>query len=459
MKTTNTLYVGIDVANASLEVSFLGEDTRPIRSGATFANDPHGHTELCAAMVGAARLVGSKPRIVCGMESTSNMHKRLEQRLRAEKRRAVEVHVINPRSTKHFARLMLSDSKTDAIDSRLIARYLISIKPKPTPVLPEGFEELREATRSRRRFVEERTQSKNRLHKLLRYHFPGYRSKIGCTLTKGICSALAAYPSPVSILNASIEELTAVSSGPRSRVGAALAAKLKDLAADAPQPQLGRISVMLIATTASRILELCRLIDEMDRGIDELLGGIYPDQVLTTIPGVGAVSAASILAEVGDIGRFADARTFIGYCGLYPIVWESGEARRRYRMTFKGNSMLKTTFLVASASARQYNPAIAAFYERLRRRGKSTKAAGGAIAHKLAQVVFAVLASGKPWSAETASRGIELGTRMADQTDSKHDTGTEGLIGEMRAPHEATRPYSRSNGSRTSIVPEVEHSA
>jgi transposase len=452
MRTSNTLYVGIDVANLTLEVSFLDEDARPVRGGARFANDPTGHTELCAAAVAAARLVGSKPRIVFGMESTSNMHKRLEQRLRAEKRRNVEVHVINPRSIKHFAKVLLSDNKTDAIDSRIIARYLISIKPQPAAALPEGFEELREATRMRRHLVEERTLSKNRLHGLMRFHLPGYHAKIGRRLTKGILTVLNAYPTPAEILAAPEEELAALPTSSRSRVGAALAAKVKELAATAPQPKLGRTTALIIRTTAARILELSAIIDEMDHGIEELLAEVYPDEVLTTIPGIGPVSAASILAEVGAVNRFSDVNAFIGYCGLYPIVWESGEARRRYRMTFKGNAMLKMTFLVASAAARQYNPAIAAYYERLRRRGKSTKAAGGAIARKLAQVVFAVLTSGKSWSAEVASRGIERGSRMAGNDRSEGETGADCLIGEMRAPREAERPYSRSDGSRTSNV-------
>jgi len=87
--------------------------------------------------------------------------------------------------------------------------------------------------------------------------------------------------------------------------------------------------------------------------------------------------------------------------------------KRRYRMTTKGNRMLKMTLLVASAAARQYNPAIASFYERLRARGKSTKAAGGAIARKLAEIVFAVMIRNEPWNAEKAMRGIEKSCAMS----------------------------------------------
>ena len=82
-------------------------------------------------------------------------------------------------------------------------------------------------------------------------------------------------------------------------------------------------------------------------------------------------------------------------------------------MTYKGNKFLKTTLLVASAAARQYNPAIAAFYERLRVRKKSKRAAGGAIARKLAEVIYAVLRRRQPWSAEIAARGIAKAQAMA----------------------------------------------
>lgn len=76
-------------------------------------------------------------------------------------------------------------------------------------------------------------------------------------------------------------------------------------------------------------------------------------------------------------------------------------------MTYKGNQILKMTLLVSSAAARQYNPAIATFYERLRRRGKSTKAASAAIARKMAELVYTLLLHNKPWSADKATRGIQ----------------------------------------------------
>ncbi len=407
------LYVGLDVSNAKIDVAFLDGDGRPVRSPSTYPNGPKGWTELRTAVVAAARLVGPKARVVCGMESTSNMHKRVEQALRAETRRKFEVHVLNPRAVKSFGKVLLKDAKTDRLDSRLIALFLLRMQPEVRAAMPAGFEELKEATRTRRRLVEERTDHKNRLHKLLRYHLPGYRHVLGIrTFPKRLLVVLAELGSPHALLGRSVDELAGIRYGRGHRVGEPFARKLHALAEQAPTRELSKVTRLLIETTARRILDLDALLAEVDRAIEEQLDEVFPDQVLTSIPGIGKVSAAAILAEIGDIGRFESKEQFVGYCGLYPIVWESGEAKRRYRMTYKGNRMLKMTLLVSSAAARQYNPVIAAFYERLRRRDKSTKAAGGAIARKMAELVFTLLVRNEPWSADKATRGMQKAEAM-----------------------------------------------
>lgn len=406
------LYVGIDVSNAKLDVDFIDAESRTVRPPATFTNDPEGWTGLRTAVVSAARLVGRRARIVCGMEATSNMHKRVEQALRNETRRKLEVHVLNPRAVKNFRKALLKSSKTDRVDSHLIALFLLRMQPAPPAVMPELFEEFREATRTRRRLIEERTIAKNRLHKLLRYHFPGYRKVVGRQLTKGLLVAMIEMPSPHAILELPVDELAKIRKGPSHRIGSAFAKRLHILACQAPSQRLQKITQMLIRTTAQRIVDLNRVLADMDRGIQDMLDELFPDQVLTSMPGLGKVSVAAILAEVGDINRFANSTQFVGYCGLYPVVWESGDAKRRYRMTGKGNRMLKMTLLIASAAARQYNPVIATFYERLRRRGKSKKAAGGAIARKMAELVFALLIRGERWSPEKAMLGMQKAETM-----------------------------------------------
>jgi len=409
-----SLFVGIDVAHQTVQASFLDEEARTMRASSSYANDPQGWVELRAAIISSASLCGKQARIVCGMESTGNMHKRLEQALRQETRRKLEVHVLHPKSVKHFHKALQKSAKTDRIDCHVIALFLIRMDPKMKEAMPEGVEELREVTRSRRKLVEERTTCKNRLHKLLRYHFPGYQKHLGKKLSARTLVALEEMPSPDLILGRSAESIATMRNGARHRLGIAYANALQTVARQTPTRSLKKSTRLLIQSTARRIRELTRHLAELDAIIEEMLDEIFPDQVLTSIPGLGPVSVAAILAEIGVVSRFTSKGQFVGYCGLYPIVWESGEAKRRYRMTTKGNRMLKMTLLVASAAARQYNPVVASYYERLRRRGKTTKAAGGAIARKMAEVVFALLISNQPWSSDKAQLGMKKAEAMTE---------------------------------------------
>lgn len=410
------LYVGIDVASQKVDVCFIDNEGRTVRPQARYGNDPQGWTELKAAIVSASSLCGRRPRVVCGMEATGNMHKRLEEALRKEKRRPLEVHVLHPRAVKHFAKALQRSAKTDRIDAEVIAQFLLRLQPQEKAAPPEGLEELREVTRMRRKLIEERTTCKNRLHKLLRYHFPGYKKLLGKQLSNRLLVVLESMPSADLILENGAEKIARIKNGNKHIIGRKFSESLCELASQAPAAALRKSTRMLLQSTAKRIRELTTHVAELDGIIEELLEEVFPNEVLTSIPGLGKVSAAAILAEIGDVRRFTSKGQFIGYCGLYPIVWESGEAKRRYQMTFKGNRMLKMTFLIASAAARQYNPVVATYYERLRKRGKSTKAAGGAIARKLAEIVFALLASNQPWSDDRARAGLSKGYAMSEMT-------------------------------------------
>lgn len=409
----STLYVGIDVSCDKLDVAFVDDDERPVRHQAVYPNDPEGWTALRAAIIGAAPLLGADVHVVCGMESTGNMHRRAEEALRTETRRKLEVHVLNPRAVKHYAKARLRDTKTDRIDARMIAFFLRSMRPPEGAELPEEFGIMREATRTRRSYIEDRTQEKNRLRTHMRYFFPGYR-KVFPRLTKGFLTALKAYPTPERIIEAGVEDIAALSMG-RRRVGEATARKLVELAEQVPSAATHRTVELAIRNAARSILALDAQLAEMDEAIAELVESVFPDSPLHTVPGLGPVSVAAILAEVGDIGRFTSKRNFVGYSGLYPIRIQSGRSDYVWKMTYKGNRMLKMTLLLASVAARQHNPIISALYERLRARGKSTKAAGGAVARKLAELVYTLLSRNEPWDADKARRGILRSAEMAEE--------------------------------------------
>jgi len=409
------LCVGIDVCSRRLEVAYC--DGAGVSRGRqqSFSNTAAGVSALCDAVVATAKGLGSRLRVIAGLESTSYFHCLAAKALSQERRHRVEVHVLNPRKVKWFRHLELKDTKTDRVDAELIARFLAKIRPQPHAVLPPEWVQLQEATRTRRRCMEERSRLKNRLHRLLRSHWLGWREAMGKHFGGRTLVPLTACPSPHDARRRGASRIAQLRNTDGKRLGGVFADRFLAMAKTASSDQLPLMVRISIQDTADRILQLNTLLSRLDAAIAEELERVFADTVLLSIPGLGPVSIASILAEVGDIRRFPSKEVFIGYCGLYPIAWESGDTKLRFCMTRKGNRMLKLTLLLASGSARQANPALRSFYQRLRQKGKSARAAGGAVARKLAEIVWVTLTYNQPWSEEIAIRGIARGVEMAER--------------------------------------------
>ena len=77
----------------------------------------------------------------------------------------------------------------------------------------------------------------------------------------------------------------------------------------------------------ARYLELNQQRDQLDRRAQELLAGNLDFQRLKTLPGVGAITALTILAEAGDLRRFHHHRQFLKYCGLDLVKSQSGQSK------------------------------------------------------------------------------------------------------------------------------------
>jgi transposase len=118
---------------------------------------------------------------------------------------------------------------------------------------------------------------------------------------------------------------------------------------------------------------------------------------LLTIPGVGKILAMTMFYEIGQIGRFPDARAFSSYCRLVPGVAQSGPVSRRGRHAKQGSPHLTWAFSQAALYAVRYYPKIRRCFDRHlgRHRGKGGKlSAYDIIAHNLAQAAYHVLRDG-----------------------------------------------------------------
>lgn len=114
---------------------------------------------------------------------------------------------------------------------------------------------------------------------------------------------------------------------------------------------------------------------------------------LQTVPGIGAYSAMVILAEIGDVHRFASKRALASYAGLTPVVRESAGRRKRGTIGHHGSGTLRWIMLQVAQVAARYSPAARAWVVKLKQR-KAPQVALIALARKLLTAVWALLRHG-----------------------------------------------------------------
>jgi transposase len=129
----------------------------------------------------------------------------------------------------------------------------------------------------------------------------------------------------------------------------------------------------------------------------------YPDaRLLMTIPGVGFLTALTVVAEADDMRRFRDAGKLASFAGLVPSQRSSGDSVRFGHVTNRGSRMLRTAVTEAAMRIRETNaPKLYGYYERLAA-AKTKKQARVALARQLLAVMWAMVRTQTPFQEQTA---------------------------------------------------------
>lgn len=158
-----------------------------------------------------------------------------------------------------------------------------------------------------------------------------------------------------------------------------------------------------------QIAFLKKQIADIDKQIADHIKN-HPDlqqqhDLLTTIDGIGDITAATFLAEVPDVDRFDQAGDLATYAGLTPAGRQSGTSLNRPGKLVKmGNKRLRTAFFMPALTAHTRNPIIAALRARLLARGKAKMTVVIAVMRKLLHLCYGVLKTGRPFDANWHQR-------------------------------------------------------
>lgn len=118
-------------------------------------------------------------------------------------------------------------------------------------------------------------------------------------------------------------------------------------------------------------------------------------EIIDSVPGVGRVTAATMVAELPELGQLSRQK-IAALVGVAPFNQDSGPKRGKRRI-FGGRTGVRRTLFMATLSATKHNPVIKAFYETLLRRGKEKKVALTACMRKLLVIINALARKGEFW--------------------------------------------------------------
>ena len=127
--------------------------------------------------------------------------------------------------------------------------------------------------------------------------------------------------------------------------------------------------------------------------------------LLISIPGIGKLTAAKLLGEFGDMSQFENVREVVAFAGLNPRHHQFGKSiQGKTRISKMGRSSIRAALYMPAISAKNYNPPLQIFAQRLESRGKSGREIVVAIMRKLLHQVFGILKSRRPFDPNHLSK-------------------------------------------------------
>ena len=331
------MFVGVDSHKDTLAACVVDEAGREI-AAATCENSPTGHAKLLRW----AQRTGEIQRV--GVECSGTYGRAFAKLVLEQGVAAFEVPTrLSVRERRHLRR----PGKSDPGDALAIARVTAREKMLPPLGRPQLADDLAVLMDFRDELVVERGAIANRLHADLVVLCPGYSKRLRSLTTSAALDR--------------VMRLLRSCSGLRVDVARQRVARLR---------QLDR-QIAEMTTVVSRQVKASRT-------------------KLTEIPGVGALIAARILAEVGDVNRYPSADHFASANGTAPIPASSGRTVR-HRLNRGGNRRLNRALHFVALTQAHYHAPAKAYLERKRTQGKTGREAVRCLKRRLSDVVFRTL--------------------------------------------------------------------
>jgi len=158
-----------------------------------------------------------------------------------------------------------------------------------------------------------------------------------------------------------------------------------------------------LETSLKQLREQIKALEQrIDKHIDQDPQLRHDAALMESIPGIANTTSASLLAMLGDLRRFDAPGKLVAFAGLNPALRESGTLKGQVRLSKTGAPGLRAKLYMPAISAKNHNPIVRAFCERLLARGKPPIVTVCAAMRKLLHLVWGVIRTGIPFDASYA---------------------------------------------------------
>jgi transposase len=423
---------GIDVHKHQITVAIVGKDDTGLEQvkEEVFATTPSGLSQFWGFTC------KYKP-VSFSMEATNVYHHVVVTFLEDKKKEAAWTYTIIIASPPDVAGVP-GRQKNDAIDARTLARYAAAglLKSGHEVIVP--LEDMRSLFRSAVQVETERTRMKNRIKKTLdRGGFRPVGFNLNSNWSMDFIYQLTNHDGTIG----EFYEKCIGANGPLPEHGSIVANNKPKL-----EPFFDvKLSPGQLALVRQDIVELefktarkAMLSVEIDRIICSRPGLRQRIHDISSIPGISPYTAAWLVAEIGDVKRFAGTRPFLAYCGCCPRVMSTANKVYSCHVTRKSNKFVRTILynaaMVVSCAVKKES-ALKAYAARTvaRKRHQGMKLAFIIIAAKMARIIYAIMRDGVGFSPDLAK----------PRRPTNDDSGGFLTITDMKLLRRAKRMLSR----------------
>ncbi len=388
--------VAIDISKTRNEV-LIEIPGHARRRRLTVLNTRAEHDRLIALLSGLGQPV------TCGLEATGNYHRPIAWRLLQA---GFDVRLISSLSLARTREALHNGwDKNDPKDAQVILHMLrIGASQRYHDPLAAGINDVQELSKTHEAISKAKTEV---LHRILTHYLSLYFPEVDRfrhnSRSDWFFAFLDRFPTPGSITALSKEAFIAsawnvvgrkvskerllgdIYETARTSIGL-------PVPLDAPAVRMFRL---VIAEARSLIQQRAAI----ERMADELLSESADYRLLRRIPGIGPITALTILAEAGDLRRFGHHRQFLKFCGLDLATQQSGTFRGQTKLSKYGNARLRRAlWLAGQVAIRQKENSFRDKFERYIARDRHNadlrRKALTAITAKMARVVYAIIKSG-----------------------------------------------------------------